>query len=406
MRDSTHSDSTCSAATTTRIIENIGTIDANAWNALLAADGAGNVLLQHEFLHALGGCATADTGWAPRFLTLWSSELSPAPELIAAAPLYDKFHSYGEYVFDWAWADAYQRYGLAYYPKRLSAVPFSPVGGARLIARSPQARQALAAALLADAADAPSLHVLYPPPRDIETLKAHGLFVRLGVQFHWHNRGPEPYRNFDDFLAALAQPKRKKIRAERRKVLEAGVRLERKTGRDITAADWAFFFRCYRQTYAEHLSSPYLNLEFFERIGAALGEHVLLVIASRGSTRIAASLGLFDAPAPGARLYGRYWGALEPVPCLHFECCYYQMIEFAIERRLAVFEGGAQGAHKMARGLDPVTTYSAHWIADPRMREAIERHVAREREGVAQAIDELSERRAYVSRAPHVDTNA
>jgi predicted N-acyltransferase len=312
-------------------------------------------------------------------------------------PLYDKFHSYGEYVFDWAWAEAYQRHGMAYYPKRLSAVPFSPIGGARLIARDGAARRALGAVLLADAADAPSLHVLYPPARDLEALAALGLFVRHGVQFHWRNRAPVPYADVDDFLSALDQPKRKKIRAERRKVLDAGVSLVRKTGSDITAGDWAFFFRCYRQTYAEHMSSPYLNLEFFERIGASLGEHVVLVIASRAGRPVAASLGLFDAPGGNARLYGRYWGAVEHVPCLHFECCYYQMIEFAIERGLAAFEGGAQGAHKMARGLEPVITYSAHWIADPRMRDAIGRWVERERGSLAHATDELQEHSAFRS---------
>lgn len=395
---------TAPMALRTRVVNDIGEINAHEWNALLATDGAGNALLRHEFLHALctNACTTAETGWVPRYVTLWSSD----SKLVAAAPVYDKLHSYGEYVFDWAWADAYQRCGMAYYPKRLCAVPFSPISGARLIASSEPARQALAAALVEDAADASSLHVLFPPPRDIDALQTQGLFVRHGIQFHWRNRQPEPYRDFDDFLSSLAQPKRKKIRAERRKVVEAEVILERKTGRDITAADWAFFFRCYRQTYAAHHSWPYLNLEFFEHIGTTLSEHVLLVIAKHGGKYIAASLSLFDAPSPQARLYGRYWGAVEQVPCLHFECCYYQPILFAIERQLAVFEGGAQGAHKMARGFDPVATYSAHWIADPRMRAAIARHVRRECDGVAQAIDELSEHRAYREHKATQETTA
>ena len=381
---------------TQRLVHDPAAVDARQWNALVEADGAGNVFLRHEFLHALhaSGCASADTGWAARWLTLWTATVDGA-RLDGAVPLYDKSHSYGEYVFDWAWAEAYARHGIRYYPKRLVAVPFSPVGGARLIARDDAARHALAAALLADAADAPSLHVLYPPARDIEILEAQGMLVRHGLQFHWRNRQPDRYADFDDFLAALVQPKRKKIRAERRKVSDAGVTLVRKTGGDITAADWAFFHRCHWNTYAERMSQPYLNLAFFERIGAALGEQVLLVVASRDGHPIAASLGLFDAPSAQARLYGRYWGAVEAVPCLHFECCYYQMIEFAIERGLSAFEGGAQGAHKIARGLDPVATLSAHWIAEPAMREAIRRFVQRERAGVAQAIDELDEHRIY-----------
>ena len=392
MRDSSHPPTQF----TIRVVHDLGTIAARQWNALVDTDGAGNVSLRHEFLLALAatGCATETSGWAPRFLTLWSTD-AHGEHLAGAVPLYDKFHSYGEYVFDWAWADAYQRHGMSYYPKRLAAVPFSPIGGARLIARDEAARHALAQALLADAADAPSLHVLYPPERDLNALTANGMLVRHGVQFHWRNRSPGPYADFAEFLAALDQPKRKKIRAERRKVVDSGVTLVRKTGRDITAADWSFFFRCYRQTYAEHLSSPYLNLALFERIGETLGEHVVLVTASLAGRPIASSFGLFDAPSPRARLYGRYWGAIAQVPCLHFECCYYQMIEFAIERQLCAFEGGAQGAHKMARGLEPVTTASAHWIADARMREAIERFVERERGGVAQAIDELEERSAF-----------
>lgn len=396
MRDSTQLPTHPATPFTLRVVHDPAAVDAHKWNALVDADGAGNVFLRHEFLHALhtSGCATADTGWTPRFLTLWSGETNNE-RLEGAVPLYEKSHSYGEYVFDWAWADAYQRHGMRYYPKRLAAVPFSPVVGARLIARDDAARRALAQALRADAADAPSLHVLYPPARDIDALTAQGMFVRHGVQFHWRNRAHDPYADVDEFLAALVQPKRKKIRAERRKVLDAGVTLARKSGGDITAADWAFFHRCHRNTYAERMSLPYLNLEFFERIGASLGEHVVLVIASRAGKPVASSLGLFDAPSAQARLYGRYWGALEPVPCLHFECCYYQMIEFAIERGLSAFEGGAQGAHKIARGMDPVTTASAHWIADPGMRAAIQRFVERERAGIAMAVDELDEHRAY-----------
>jgi predicted N-acyltransferase len=366
-------------------------IDRAAWNALVAADDDANPFLRHEYLAALtaSGCAAAPAGWQPRFVLL---ERDGA--LAAAAPLYEKDHSYGEYVFDWSWAEAYQRHGLAYYPKALVAVPFTPVPGTRLLARDDAARAALARALLARTREAglSSLHVLLPPSRDVAALQAAGLVIRDGVQFHWRNAG---YADFDAFLAQLAQPKRKKIRAERRKVRDAGVALERRVGRDITEADWRFFFRCYLATYRAHFSSPYLNLDFFLRLAEAMPQHLMMVLARRDDRPVASALGVFDAQHREPRLYGRYWGAVEPVDCLHFECCYYQMIEFAIERKLAWFEGGAQGAHKLARGLDPVATRSAHWLAHPGMMAAVARFIERERTGVAQAIDELNEHRAF-----------
>jgi predicted N-acyltransferase len=318
-------------------------------------------------------------------------------ELAAAAPLYAKDHSYGEYVFDWSWAEAYERHGLAYYPKWLVAVPFTPVPGTRLLARDEQARVVLAGALMDHARESglSSLHVLLAPPRDIDALASAGMLVRDGVQFHWRNAG---YTSFEDFLAQLAQPKRKKIRAERRKVREAGVVLERRLGREITEADWRFFFRCYLNTYRDHFSSPYLNLDFFLHIAESMPGNLMMVLARRDGTPIASALGVFDTQHREPRLYGRYWGAVERIDCLHFECCYYQMIEFAIERKLAWFEGGAQGEHKVARGLDPVPTRSAHWLAHPAMMEAVARFVERERAGVSAAIDELNEHRAF--RAP------
>jgi hypothetical protein len=375
----------------TQVVDDPARVDRAAWNALVDADDDANPFLRHEYLAALtaSGCAAAPAGWQPRFLLLQRDGA-----LVAAAPLYAKDHSYGEYVFDWSWAEAYHRHGLAYYPKALVAVPFTPVPGARLLARDEAARAALARALLAHtrASGLSSLHVLLAPARDIAALEHAGLAIRDGVQFHWRNAG---YARFDDFLAALAQPKRKKIRAERRKVLDAGVVVERRVGAGITEADWRFFVRCYQSTYRAHMSSPYLNLDFFLRLAASMPDHLMLVLARRGGRPIASALGVFDVQRPESRLYGRYWGAVEPVDCLHFECCYYQMIEFAIERRLMWFEGGAQGAHKLARGLDPVATRSAHWLAHPEMMEAVKRFVEREREGVAEAIDELNERRAF-----------
>jgi predicted N-acyltransferase len=375
----------------TQVVGDPARIDRAAWNALVAADADANPFLRHEYLAALtaSGCAALPSGWQPQFVIV---ERGGRP--VAAAPLYAKDHSYGEYVFDWSWAEAYQRHGLAYYPKALVAVPFTPVPGARLLAADDDARAALVRALLAHtrANRLSSLHVLLAPQRDIDALAAAGLVVRDGVQFHWRNAG---YSSFDDFLAQLAQPKRKKIRAERRKVAEAGVSVERRVGAGIAEADWRFLFRCYLATYRAHFSSPYLNLDFFLRLAETMPRHLMLALARRDGRPVAAALGVFDADHPEPRLYGRYWGAVEPVDCLHFECCYYQMIEFAIERRLAWFEGGAQGAHKLARGLDPVPTRSAHWLAHPAMMEAVARFVERERAGVSAAIDELNEHRAF-----------
>jgi predicted N-acyltransferase len=375
----------------TQVVDDPARIDRDAWDALVDADADANPFLRHEYLAALtaSGAAAAASGWHPQFLLLARGD-----ELVAAAPLYAKDHSYGEYVFDWSWAEAYQRYGLAYYPKWLVAVPFTPVPGTRLLARDEDARIALARALMAHARQSglSSLHVLLAPARDIDALAGAGMLVRDGVQFHWRNAG---YASFEEFLAQLAQPKRKKIRAERRRVAEAGVTLERRVGREITESHWRFFFRCYLATYRSHFSSPYLNLDFFLRIGASMPENLMLVLARRDGAPIAAALGVFDVQRGAPRLYGRYWGAVEHIDCLHFECCYYQMIEFAIERKLAWFEGGAQGAHKLARGLDPVATRSAHWMAHPAMMEAVARFLERERAGVSASIDELNEHRAF-----------
>jgi len=375
----------------TQVVDDPSRIERTRWNALVDADAQANSFLRHEYLAALtaSGTATPASGWHPQFLLL-----ERGGDLVAAAPLYAKDHSYGEYVFDWAWAEAYHRYGLGYYPKALVAVPFTPVPGTRLLARDAAARQQLAAELLRRARESSlsSLHVLLALAADIDALAAAGLMIRDGVQFHWRNAG---YASFEQFLAQLSHDKRKKIRAERRKVHEAGIVLERRIGRDICEDDWRFFFRCYLATYRAHFSSPYLNLEFFLRLAQAMPEHLMLVLARLDGRPIASALGVFDAARADARLYGRYWGAIEPVSCLHFECCYYQMIEFAIERGLAWFEGGAQGAHKLARGLDPVTTRSAHWLAHPAMSQAVARFIAREREGVAETIDELNEHRAF-----------
>jgi hypothetical protein len=375
----------------TQLIESLHKIGSKTWNELLAADPDATPFLRYEFLDALheSGCASARTGWTPTFLTL-----TDALGLAAAVPLYRKDHSFGEYVFDWAWAEAHEEQGLAYYPKWLAAVPFTPAPGSRLIARDEAARSLLVQRLLELVKDSglSSLHVLLAPQAQIGQLASAGLMVQHGVQFHWRNGG---YRDFEQFLAALSQDKRKKIRAEQRKVHEAGVELERRVGSDIGEEDWRFFHRCYRITYAQHRSTPYLSLAFFLQLARTMPENLMLVLARRNGVPVASAFGVFDARPGGGTLYGRYWGATEFVSCLHFECCYYQMIEFAIERGLAVFEGGAQGTHKVARGLDPVPTLSAHWIANAPLRRAIAAALTRQSHHVSHAIDELTERSAF-----------
>ncbi len=314
---------------------------------------------------------------------------------VAAAPLYEKHHSFGEFVFDWAWARAYQQHGLAYYPKLLCAIPFTPVAGPRLLVASSQWLPALVAALqqVQQTLESSSVHVLFPPEDQRSALASGGAMLRQGVQFHWHNAG---YADFEAFLATLSRDKRKKIRQERRRVSDAGVVMRRICGPDITPEQWQFFSRCYRTTYRQHGSTPYLNAAFFRHLGTHLAEHVLLVIAERNGEPIAAALDLYDRD----HLWGRHWGAIEHVPALHFEACYYQGLEFCIERGIATFEGGAQGEHKLARGFMPVTTWSTHQIADPRFAEAIGDFLEREGEGIAHYVNELEEHAPFRKPAP------
>jgi hypothetical protein len=371
-----------------RVLDDLSGVDAADWNRL----AGGHPLLSYEFFHALHqtGCAAADSGWLPQFLTLWDhpapnrASAPAAPRLRAAMPLYLKSHSYGEYVFDWAWADAYQRHGLAYYPKLLAAIPFSPVSGSRLLAATDAERAPLVRAALALAQNTSSLHVLFPQPAEAALMQAAGMMLRSGVQFHWTNPG---YGSFDEFLAQLSHDKRKKIRQERRKVRDAGVSFRRLRGDEIRESDWALFARCYKQTYRAHHSTPYLNLEFFQRLGQTMPRHVLLIVAELEGRPIASALNLYSQDT----LYGRYWGALEYLPCLHFETCYYQALEFCIEEKIKLFEGGAQGEHKLARGFLPVKTLSAHWLAHPEFSDAVERFLEREQQGIARYVDELNE---------------
>ena len=371
----------------TRIISSLAEIGAQRWDSLLSLQAEANPFLSFAFLHALHetGCASEQSGWTPHYLTLWNGD-----QLEAAMPLYLKWHSYGEYVFDWAWADAYRRHGLEYYPKLLSAIPFTPVTGTRLLARDAAAQAALIEQLQILQAD-PSIsstHILYPPQAQAETLQAAGFMLRTGVQFHWTNR---EYADFDDFLATLEHKKRKNIRAERRKVAQAGVRFRHIPGGEASIADWEFFNRCYQRTYALHSSTPYLNLAFFLRLGAGMPQNILLIVAERAGMPIASSLVVHTEQT----LYGRYWGAVEDVSCLHFETAYYQPLEFCIRNGLRCFEGGAQGEHKMARGFLPQKTWSAHWLAHPDFADAVEHFLRREAGGINTYFDELQDRNPF-----------
>ncbi len=371
----------------TRILSSLSSIGQPEWDALLAKQPEGNPFLSYAFLDALhtSGSASQASGWQPQFLTLWQDN-----QLAAAIPLYVKAHSYGEYVFDWAWADAYYQHGLPYYPKLLSAIPFTPVNGNRLLARDEAARTALIAALceVRQSSQTSSTHILFPSATEAHELQQAGFMLRGGIQFHWLNPG---YRDFDAFLATLVQKKRKNIRAERRRVREAGITFRHVLGTQADESDWHFFKRCYDHTYAAHGSTPYLNLDFFLEIGRTMPEQLVLVIAERAGQPIAAALAVYDAQT----LYGRYWGALESHPCLHFETAYYQLIDFCIAQRIACFEGGAQGEHKMARGFLPQKTWSAHWLAHPAFANAVERFLERETGGIEMYLSELDERTPF-----------
>ena len=454
-----------------RVLNSPLEVHCDVWNTLLAAQSPGEALnpfMRHEYLAALhqSGSATPATGWTPRFVTLWHGKT-----LAAACALYLKDHSYGEYVFDHAWANAYQQHGLDYYPKALVAAPFTPVPGARLLARNAAERTLLVQALTAwcEAENLSSLHVLFANDEDVAACEEAGLMLRHTVQFHWTNSAPmrpaasdslpreealrlqpgeagsaapanedtapdgetsastrtqhanstRPFRDFDDFLMSLSQEKRKKIRQERRKVVDAGITFRWSLGKDISNADWDFFYRCYERTYYEHGNAPYLSRDFFQRMQDTMPENWLLFVAeySGGGAPqpIATSLiavgartncpnDLNDAQNQPARsagqeqnliAYGRYWGALARVDCLHFEACYYQPLAWCIANGYQRFEGGAQGEHKMARALLPVKTTSAHWLAHPSFADAVERFLEREGTGIGNYMDDLERRSPF-----------
>ncbi len=364
---------------TTRILGSLREVSAASWDAL----AGGNPFVSHAFLCSLEdtGCVGERAGWIAQHITL-----EQEGRVCAAMPLYLKDNSYGEYIFDWSWAEAHHRVGAAYYPKLLCAVPFTPVTGPRLLADTPALRQQLLAEALglARRTQCSSLHVLLPPPEQAPEFTHAGMLERASVQFHWSNPG---YPDFEAFLAQLSHDKRKKIRQERRKVRDAGLSFRHLDGASATEEDWRFFTRCYNLTYRNHHSSPYLNLEFFLELAKRLPENLLLVLGSRDGQPVCAAL---NVHAQGC-LYGRYWGTTQFHSGLHFETCYYQAMEFCIERALHRFEGGAQGEHKLARGFLPQRLVSAHWLAHPQFQDAVRRYLVREAQGIGRYVDELDE---------------
>jgi predicted N-acyltransferase len=375
----------------------IDDVPAASWNAL-----AGDDLphLRHEFLAAMEhhGCVGERFGWLPRHLVLRDDQDRP----VAAAPCYLKFNSYGEFVFDWAWADAYQRAGARYYPKLVVASPYTPATGLRILtgAADNQAadRAELATALiqgsvqLAERLGVSGLHWLFTSETETDWARAQGLMPRLGCQFHWTNRG---YGSFDDFLGAFSAEKRKKVKRERRRVAEAGIRIRRVRGDAVTPEEWRIFHQLYEDTFDKRGGLPTLSLPFFEEIGRTMGENLLLVLAEaagdQGGRVVAAAFCLMGANS----LYGRHWGCFSDYHSLHFEACYYQGLEHCIEHGLQRFEPGAQGEHKVARGFLPTRTWSAHWIADPRFSRPIGSFLEHEIDAVEDYIAEMNAHSPY-----------
>lgn len=364
-----------------RFIDSIHQVDAEQWNRLYPSDYP---FVRHEFLAALEdtGCTLPVTGWQVQHLLV-----SEGGQLIAAMPGYIKTHSYGEYVFDWAWADAYRRYGFPYYPKWISAIPFTPCTGARLLCAPEYQIPALieniinSLTALCEQQALSGWHCLFPDSNLSAHLRSNKIAQRIGCQFHWFNRD---YKNFDDFLAQMSSRKRKNIVKERRQVQEQGFRFETKQGSELSAGDWELFYALYRSTYLKRSGhNGYLSQAFFQQLGASMSKNLVMISArktdgSNADEVIAAALFLRDSTT----IYGRYWGCFEEYQFLHFETCYYQGIDYAIANQLQRFDGGAQGEHKIARGFEPVITYSNHWIQEPGFRAAIENFIETEADSI------------------------
>jgi predicted N-acyltransferase len=383
-----------------RIASTIGDVPAASWDACANPTAPGhrdscsgsayNPFISHDFLWCLeqSGSAVARTGWQPQHLVAEDENGA----LRGVVPCYLKSHSRGEYVFDHGWADAYERAGGSYYPKLQVSVPFTPATGRRLLAApgpgpdSDEVEAALGQGLveLCRIRRASSVHVTFMPQAQWHALAARGFLQRTDQQFHWKNAG---YASFDDFLAALAARKRKVLKRERRDALQPGIAVEWLTGSDLTESVWDAFFAFYMETGSRKWGRPYLTRSFFSLVGERMADKILVVMAKRAGRYIAGAINFIG----GDTLFGRHWGAIEHHPFLHFELCYYQAIDFAIERKLARVEAGAQGEHKVLRGYQPTTTYSAHYIADPALRRAIADYLKRERLHVEAAGAELGE---------------
>ena len=358
------------------VIEHIDEVPAAEWNRL---QGAEQPFLRHEFLSALEHqrCVGGATGWRPRHVTVRDA----TGALLGAMPLYLKQHSWGEFVFDWSWAEAYREHGLAYYPKVVCAVPFTPVSGARLLTAAGVDHGAIATRLLDTAEDfarevgASSLHLLFARGEELDAARTRGWLLRSDCRFVWHNQG---YESFDEFLARLSSAKRKKLKRERQRVKEAGIRFEMRSGDEIDGAQWRVIYQLYASTFLKRGQEPYLTLGFFEELGRTLPEHLIALLALLDGEAIAVALFLEDERA----LYGRYWGCDGAYHSLHFEACYYQGIERCVRKGLQQFDPGAQGEHKLARGFEPTLSWSAHRICDARFAAAIGRYLERERAAV------------------------
>jgi predicted N-acyltransferase len=371
--------------------DSIEAIPQAAWNRLTDPD---TPFLRHEFLAALErhACVGKGLGWLPHHLALHDS----GGELVAAAPCYLKFNSYGEFVFDWAWADAYRRCGLPYYPKLVVASPYTPATGPRILVADGPRKKGYVAALIRGALDiaeqmgVSSLHWLFTTDVETQALERQGIMRRVGCQFHWDNPG---YEDFDHFLSTFSSAKRKQVRRERRRVAEAGIHFRLLSGHEISDGEWATFQRLYCGTFDKHGGIPTLTLGFFREIGRTLADHCLLVLAYHRAEIVAAAFDLVGTRS----LYGRHWGCFANFHSLHFETCYYQGLDYCIQRGLSRFEPGAQGEHKISRGFLPTPTWSAHWIADSRLREAIGQFLSHERDSMGDYLSKMHEHSPYKS---------
>lgn len=365
----------------------IADIARDDWNRLAGTDYP---FLRHEFLQLAEttGCVSPEHGWSPRHLTI-----TDGGRLRAAMPLYEKSHSWGEFVFDWAWANAYSQAGLSYYPKLVSAVPFTPAPSRRLLladAADDEAAKGLlqAAIALATETGCSSMHVLFPSAAELPLLENAGLLIRKDCQFHWHNNN---YRDFDEFLDTFTSAKRKKARRDRRKVQESGIRFRRIKGAQIDNETWSVVYRLISRTFMIRGSMPYYNEAFFRGISEQMPEGILVILAELNSTAVAAAV-FFESDKI---LYGRYWGSAGHFDSLHFETCYYQGIDYCIETGKQIFEPGTQGEHKISRGFSPVSTWSAHWLAHPQFADAIEQYLDEEGKHVDKYIDAVDSRSPY-----------